>query len=471
MKLWQKAALSCVAVLAAVVAVCSAAMLLYARHTILDICREQTLTRQRDLAASFSEMAGYYLLDKDSDAVRDSLVRYCFARFADDTSVLMRGGETISSALDIDPSALAETDGAGTAGVQPWNGGWGGRDGYEGKVRGRDILMACSTVLVRGEEYTVYTVVDVTDIHRDLVRMALIFLAVSLGGIGAGAGAVTLLMRRGAKPLAALSAAARRIAGGEYGIRADVRSQDEIGALAEDFNTMAGAVQRHVAELSETAERQRLFIGGVTHEFKTPLTAILLHARLLQRVNMTEAERADSLACIERQCAWLESLTQKLLKVITLRQDIVKKPIPARELAERVRDSTRRLMADRDVKLEIDCGGEALLVDADLMQSLLVNLVDNAGKAYDPGDGERTVWLTIRAGVLEVRDAGRGIPPEAVGRVFEPFYRVDKSRSKKLGGSGLGLALAKHIADVHGARLEVESAVGQGTVFRVVLPR
>ena len=466
MKLWQKAALSCVAVLAAVVAVCSAAMLLYAQHSILDISRQQTLAKQRDLAASFSEMAGYYLLDTDSDTVRDSLVRYCFDRFADDTSVLMRGSETVSSALDIDPSTLA-----GTAGSQPWSSRRDDRDVFEGKVRGRDILMASGTVLVRDEEYTVYTVVDVTDIHRDLVRMALIFLAVSLGGIGAGAGAVTLLMRKGAKPLAALSAAARRIAGGEYGIRADVRSQDEIGALAEDFNIMAGAVQRHVAELSETAERQRLFIGGVTHEFKTPLTAILLHTRLLQRVNMTEAERHESLRHIERQCTWLESMTQKLLKVITLRQGIVKKPVPARELADRVRDSTRQLMADRNVTLETDCGDEVLLADVDLMQSLLVNLVDNAGKAYDPSGGDRTVRLTIRDGVLEVRDAGRGIPAEAQERIFEPFYMVDKSRSKKLGGSGLGLALVRQIADAHGARLEVDSAPGRGTAIRVLLPK
>ena len=136
-----------------------------------------------------------------------------------------------------------------------------------------------------------------------------------------------------------------------------------------------------------------------------------------------------------------------------------------------MRDSTRQLMADRNVTLETDCGGEVLLADADLMQSLLVNLVDNAGKAYDPGCGDRTVRLTIRDGVLEVRDAGRGIPAEAQERIFEPFYMVDKSRSKKLGGSGLGLALVRQIADAHGARLEVDSAPGRGTAIRVLLPK
>ena len=467
MKLWQKAAAVCAGVLALVVAACSVAMLLYARHTILDMSREQVRAKQRDLATSFSEMTGYYRLDTDTGPVRDSLVDYCFSRFADESSVLMRDGEILSSALDIDPTQWLDPE--DSADSISWEDRYG-QSTFEGRIRGRDVLMAASLVSVRAEPYAVYTVVDVTDIHRSLAVMALIFLAVSLGGIALGAGAVTLLMRRGAKPLAALSGAAQRIAGGAYDVRADVTTADEIGALAADFNTMAAAVQSHVDELTETARRQRLFIGGVNHEFKTPLTAILLHTRLLQKVNLTEDEKAESLAHIEKQCTWLERLTQKLLRTITLNQAVEKAPIPARELIDRVRASTQQIMADRNVVLRTDCDGSVLLADADLMQSLLVNLVDNAGKAYDPGDKDRAVRLTVRDGVIEVRDGGRGIPAEAIGRIFEPFYMVDKSRSKKHGGSGLGLALVKQIADAHGARLEVSSAPGEGTTFRVELP-
>ncbi len=463
MKLWQKAAAACAGILALVVAVCSAAMLLYARHTILNMSREQIRAKQRDLAISFSEMTNYYRLDTDTGPVRSSLVNYCFSRFADESSVLMQGGETVSSALTIDPSKWLDLR-------QTQDMPLDGQRTFEGRVQGRDVFMAGGLVHIRGEEYAVYTVADVTDIHRSLAVMGGIFLAVSLAGIAAGAGAVTLLMRRGAKPLAALSVAAKRIAGGEYQVRAGVTTSDEIGALAADFNTMAAAVQTRVDELTETAQRQRLFIGGVNHEFKTPLTAILLHTRLLQKVNLTEDEKAQSLSHIEKQCTWLERLTQKLLRTITLRQDIVKTPVPARELIDRVLSSTRQIMSDRGVTLLTDCDGSELLVDADLMQSLLVNLVDNAGKAYDPGGEDRTVWLTVRENVIEVRDAGRGIPPEALARIFEPFYMVDKSRSKKHGGSGLGLALAKQIADAHGAKLAVTSTLGEGTTFRVELP-
>ena len=466
MRLWQKAACACAGVLAVAVAVCSGGLLLYARHTILDLTRQQVRAKERDLAVSFSEMANYYLVPADGGVVEGSLVNYCFSRFADETSVLMRGGEIVSSALAIDPSEWLDP--------KEREGPWRDREDelcfYEGRIRGRDVLMAARTVYVRSEEYAVYTVTDVTDIHRDLTVMAFIFLAVSLGTIGAGAGAVTLLMRRGARPLAALSSAARRIAGGEYGIRADIHTRDEIGALAADFNTMAQAVQDHIGELSETAERQRLFIGGAAHEFKTPLTAMLIHTRLLERVCMSEAERAESLAHIEKQCLWLESLTQKLLKVVALGRDIEKKPVLAGELAERVRASTGQVLADRGASLAISADDTTLLVDEDLMQSLLVNLVDNASKAYDPEDRGRTVWLTIRDGEIEVRDAGRGIPAQALSRIFEPFYMVDKSRSKKAGGSGLGLALAKRIADAHGARVEVQSAPGRGTVFHIWLP-
>lgn len=467
MKLWQKAAAACASVLALMVAVCSVVMLLYARYTILEISREQVCAKQRDLAVSFSEMTGYYLLDSDSDAVRDSLVSYCFDRFADDTAVLRRDGRTLSSALRIDPSDWLDGNGGQTAGA--WTDTPGQRV-FEGRILGRDVVIAGSSVAIRGDIYQVYTVEDVTDIHRSLAVMALLFLGVSLGGIAVGTGAVTLLMRRGARPLAALSDAARRIAGGAYDIRASVPTGDEIGALAADFNTMADAVQRQVNELRETAENQRLFIGGVTHEFKTPLTAMLLHTRLLQNVNLTEAERVESLAHIEKQCQWLERLTQKLLKLITLDQAIVKETLPAEALAARVRQSTRQLLACRGVALETDCDGSRLNVDADLMQSLLVNLVDNASKSYAPDAESPTVRLSIRGGVLEVRDAGRGIPETALSRIFEPFYVVDKSRSKKTGGSGLGLALVKRIADAHGARLEIDSAPGKGTAIRVLLP-
>lgn len=253
-------------------------------------------------------------------------------------------------------------------------------------------------------------------------------------------------------------------------MRVDVHTQDEIGALAGDFNLMAEAVETRIAELMETAERQRLFIGGVTHEFKTPLTALLLHSRMLRRANMTDEEKDASLEHIESQCEWLERLVQTLLKLITLEREIERRPCEVDALFDTVRQNTQKSLADRGVTLITHSGGGTLNCNADLIQSLLINLVDNAAKAYDADAADKRVLLTFSNNTIQVKDFGRGIPKEAMERIFEPFYMVDKSRSKKAGGSGLGLALVKQIADAHGARLEVESTLGSGTAVRVVFP-
>ena len=459
MKLWQKTSIICIAVLFVIVTACSAVLLIHAKNSILELTYSHAKDKQRSLASSFREMAGYYSAEGDSLTVETSLVNYCFSRFADSSSVLMRGDETLYSGVSVNPRAflpLPENEYSMKI--------------AEREIDGRNVLIAGSLVAVRNTSYAVYVVEDISTTYNSIVSLAWTFAAVSLAGILLGAGCIALIMRRSTRPLTALAKTARQIAGGDYSMRADVYTQDEIGALAGDFNLMAEAVETRIAELMETAERQRLFIGGVTHEFKTPLTALLLHSRMLRRANMMEEERDNSLAHIESQCAWLERLVQTLLKLITLEQAILVENVSVAALFEWVRQSTQQALADKGVALIMRCDADTLPMNADLMQSLLINLVDNAAKAYDADAQNKTVTLSCYGSVLEVKDYGRGIPKESMERIFEPFYMVDKSRSKKAGGSGLGLALVKQIADAHGARLEVESTLGSGTAVRVVFP-
>ena len=459
MKLWQKTSIICIAVLFVIVTACSAVLLIHAKNSILELTYSHAKDKQRSLASSFREMAGYYSAEGDSLTVETSLVNYCFSRFADSSSVLMRGDERLYSGVSANPRAflpLSENEYSMKI--------------AEREIDGRNVLIVGSLVMVRSASYAVYVVEDISTTYNSIVSLAWTFAAVSLAGVLIGAGCIALIMRRSTRPLTSLAKTARQIAGGDYSMRADVHTKDEIGALAGDFNLMAEAVEARIAELTETAERQRLFIGGVTHEFKTPLTALLLHARMLRRANMTEEERDNSLAHIESQCAWLERLVQTLLKLITLEQAILVENVSVAALFEWVRQSTQQALADKGVALIMRCDADTLPMNADLMQSLLINLVDNAAKAYDADAQNKTVTLSCYGNVLEVKDFGRGIPKEAMERIFEPFYMVDKSRSKKAGGSGLGLALVKQIADAHGARLEVESTLGSGTAVRMVFP-
>lgn len=454
MKLWQKVSLICSAVLTSIVLLMGGLLLREAEQSILDLTYQQSSDKQRNLLASFSEMSNYYLEDSDTKPVEYSLVKYCFSRFADSTCVLMKGSETLYSNVAVDMSRYI---------IKGYD-----AEQFEEEIGGRQILITGSNVNVRNERYAVYVVEDITGVYESITRMVWRFALIGGVGILLGFVLIGLLVRRSMQPLAVLKTAAGRIAAGGYGERATVLSKDEVGALANDFNRMAETVENHIGDLTETAERQRLFISGVTHEFKTPLTTVILNADTLQNAYMDEKERQTALSYIERQCKWLERMTQKLLKLITLKQDIELKPSSVPQLFERVEESMAETLRQRDTRLISECKLNTLSMDADLMQSVLINLVDNASKASAPGQA-----VTMRAydDVIEVSDNGIGIPESELARITEPFYVVDKSRSKKLGGSGFGLALVKEIVNAHGAALEIESSVGVGTTIRVRFKR
>jgi signal transduction histidine kinase len=458
LKLWHKASLICVAVLIAVVVICSTTLLIHAKNSILDVTWKQAQEKQKNLAASFLEMTNYYLMDADSDAVKRTLVMYCFTRFADSSSVLIQGDETLFSEVTIGPAAYLRLDSALSA-----------QQTYEGEIENRNVLIVGSELTIGGDEFCIYVVEDISTVYNSIMDMVWFYVAVSVLGILFGTGLIMVLLRRGTRPLASLASVSQKIANGRYDMRSTVHTNDEIGALAGDFNLMADAVETRIAQLTETADRQQLFIGGVTHEFKTPLTSLLLHARMLRRANMTDEEKDVSLEHIETQSEWLERLVQTLLKLITLEEQLEIQDVSVSELFEQVRQSTRQSLAERNVTLEVCCGDEYLPMNPDLTRSLLINLIDNASKSYDDNSSNRTVVLSVTDNILEVKDCGRGIPPDSLSRVFEPFYMVDASRSKRLGGSGLGLSLAKRVADAHGAKLELESEFGKGTVVRLTL--
>lgn len=460
MKLSDRITILCSSVLAAVILSVTVALLLFAKSTILSLSMEQVQRKQQTLCTSFSEMANYYAANSDSDAVHASLVRYCFTRFADQTSVLMQDGEAVVSSVIVDPSAYVQTNGddsdeAGPAAVT---------------VQGRRLLIAGSCAAVGGKSYDVYVVEDISDVYTRIRRMAWIFIGVSIAAIALGAFLVMSLVRRSTKPVTALSEAAREIADGAYEKRVKVRTKDEIGTLGEDFNRMADAVETKISELEERNERQRLFIGGVTHEFKTPMTGLILHAGLLRRANLSEDERDASLAHIEAQTQWLERLTQNLLKLTTSDEQIELENVRIPELLETVEEGVAPKLKEKGAALTVQCETDTIVLNPDLMHSLLNNLIVNAANAYDADAPEKPILLTVTGKTFSVSDRGRGIPKEAIDRIFEPFFRVDKSRSKKQGGSGLGLALVKTIADAHGAAIAVDSEPGKGTTVSVTLP-
>jgi signal transduction histidine kinase len=460
MKLSERIALPVSALLIVAILLVSGSLLVYARKTILALSKEQVEEKQRTLSTSFSEMANYYAASGDSDAVHASLVDYCFSRFADRTSVLLKDGEPVYSSVTVNPAALVPEDSeayaSGTA--------------VACAAQGRNLFIAGSAAHIGSRTYSVYVIEDVTEVHARIRRMAWIFAGVSAAVAAAGAVLVLAVAKESTRPIGKLAKTAREIADGAYEKRADVHRKDEIGLLAGDFNRMADAVETKISELEERNERQRLFIGGVTHEFKTPLTGLLLHTGLLRRAALSDDERDRSLRHIETQTAWLERLVQNLLKLTTSGEEIELQRTSVPELLEEVEDGVAPKLGERGATLAVACETDELTLNAELFKSLLINLIVNAANAYDADAKEKPILLSVAGKTFSVADRGRGIPKEAQDRIFEPFFRVDKSRSKKQGGSGFGLALVKAIADAHNASITVDSEPGKGTTVSVTLP-
>lgn len=456
MRLWQKISITCIAILLAVVTTCSTLLLLQTKDSILKLTTEQAKREQRNLSASFSEMVQYYLNDESNPVVKKSGINYCFKRFANDSSVLIGEDGTVYSPVSIEPEKILPVDGENEQKV------------LLSKIDGRNILLVGSGLVLLNDRYTVYIIKDVTEIYNNIAAMIWRFVLICGIGIIIGTLSIIGFVRHANKPLMRLKETTRRIAVGEYDKRVQVQSKDEIGELAADFNAMADAVQYHISSLEENAKRLQIFISGITHEFKTPLTSMIIHSDTLLSADLSKEEAQNSLIHIQTQCRWLEQLTQKLLKLITLNEDIKIKAENVRNLFDDVLESTAEIMRERNTPLVTECKTEYLKMDYDLMKSLLINLVDNASKASEPGQA-----ITLRAydNILEVRDNGKGIPQDEIGRITDPFYMVDRSRSKKRGGSGLGLALVKRIADAHNAQLIIESQVNIGTTVKVIFPQ
>lgn len=271
-----------------------------------------------------------------------------------------------------------------------------------------------------------------------------------------------VVLRRVFKPLQELNETTQQMARGFYDRRLCIRQKDEIGQLGESFNKMAEAVEERTYVLEESERKKTLFMGDLTHELKTPMTAISGYAQTLLSTKLSEQQQEDALLYIYEECGRLERLSHKMIKLLELEQDheLELADTPVADVFEAVRNACSVLLKEKQVTLEICQHGECFPMDADLMTDALINLVDNAVKASSEGG---KIILKAEASCIEVQDFGHGIPAGEQQNILEPFYMVDKSRSRQYGGAGLGLALTAVIVRKHHMSLGIESEEGKGT--------
>lgn len=445
----------CAALLLGVAICLSAAMLWQVREQSYGSLLQNSKETLEDLLSNFDAPAFRALSGESTAAAQRAQLIYAFRSCGVPGSALLVGEECLYAATPIHPESYLDLSGTGVQSVRA-------------QVQGRHFLILGKTVDIRQTRCGIYLVRDADDIHARLWQLGGRF-ALLAAGIGlVGLGAVRLVISRALGPLSELTRATECIAGGSYSQRVPIRSRDELGLLAENFNRMAGAVENHVAALQEQNARQKLFIGAVSHELKTPLTSLLLNVNTLQTVYLPEEKQAALLDSMDSQLHWLETMVKKLLTLLSLQKNAKLTEVSVPVLLEQVGLLTGEVCAKYGVALKIQYRVETLFLDKDLLCSALVNLVENGAKASKPGD---CIEILADSTGFTVTDHGRGIQEKDLARVTDPFYMGDPSRSKQSGGFGLGLALVKEIAAAHGGTLELTSRPGQGTAAKIRLPK
>ena len=301
-------------------------------------------------------------------------------------------------------------------------------------------------------EITLLTALDVSPVYA--LRRELLRGAAALGLIGLALAGALAIWISGVltRPLSQLADAAAKLADGDYAAPLPAAKNDEMDALIRAFSRMSAAIDERETALRTQAEERQALIDALAHEMRTPLTAILGGARLLQQSRLSGSQQSELLDTMAREASRLSTMDERLLLLTRLDHEA-----PAFAPFDSQTMAREALSVYDGVRLE---GDDAVFVgERELTILLLRNLVVNAQRA----GGKEAVRVTLHPDGFDVTDYGCGMTKEQIARAFEPFYKADKARTRSAGGAGLGLPLCRKIARLHHGELHMESEIGRGT--------
>ncbi len=341
------------------------------------------------------------------------------------------------------------------------------REGLEDRVVYAAVRVAGSDMTVRVGERNP-PIFDVSNRMQATLMIGLIFalvLAVLGGWIAA---------KRVADPIKELALSARRINEGllTEEILVETRAS-EFQDLTANLNGMADRFRDDIEKLQRLIMIQNEFLGNISHEVRNPIFAINGYIEALASPRLNEEQRLHyarkGVANLER----LSTLFSDLIEIARLeyREDLIHpEPLDLKDLIEEVAETARPKARQKDLSLRLDLQPTVAFADRSRMRQVITNLIENAIAYTDSGSVECRVRPVDEAALVEVIDTGRGIDKQHLERIFDRFYRVDAARSRKYGGSGLGLSIVKQILHAHHVQIHVESKAGEGSRFWFELP-
>ncbi|MEK4997656.1 sensor histidine kinase [Paenibacillus sp. FSL H7-0918] len=278
-------------------------------------------------------------------------------------------------------------------------------------------------------------------------------------------GVIAMILSR---PLIKMQKATRKIATGELETRLSIRSNDEIGFLAEAINDLAVDLQRY-------RDTRQEFLANISHELRTPITYLEGYTKVIKDgLYETEGERDLYLDIIHQEAHRLQHLVDDLFELAKMEEGkvtLTQEWIDLSKLAEQAVRRVELKAKEKGLHLKLQLSGDAYMIRGDQkrMEQIIMNLLENAIRYTDEGEIIVHVEFAADAATLIVEDTGIGIPEKELPYIFERFYRVEKSRSRQYGGSGLGLSIVKKLVELHGGKIRMMSQPGAGTRCEVQL--
>lgn len=317
---------------------------------------------------------------------------------------------------------------------------------------------------------------------RDLFALA--GLAALAAGFAIGYG----YFYRMAAVISRIGQASKDIREGRYLKEPPVRRRDELGALSKDVYYMSESIEANISamreeqrklklavnKLQELERQQKQFIGNISHEFKTPLTAIKAYIDLLAMYRDDPKLTDEAIDSMSKETGRLYEMVDKVLRLAAMDKYDFEQQAEEVRLDELLFDLGGRMRgkaAKYDLTLEIEAEPVTVWADRESLIHIFVNFIDNAIKYNVPG-GRIFIRETVEGGFADitVEDTGVGIPVEAQSKIFEPFFTVNKDRSRQSGGTGLGLPLARQLLKAQGGSVQLVASAAVGSVFRILLP-
>lgn len=342
-------------------------------------------------------------------------------------------------------------------------------------ISGKDI----KKITIQGELYEGNEILylryekELTELKEVWDKLQTKYLVISLSFSLALVVFLFVVLRQAMKPIHELTQVVDNMADGDLESRASEQGKDEIAALGRHFNQMAEKIQENMELIQREADAKQEFVDNFAHELKSPLTSIYGFAEYVQKANVSEDEKIQCMGYIMEESKHLLQLSYTLLDMAKIRnEEIHIAEIKLDDIEEKIKKRMNALCIEKGVELNCDSCVQSMYANEVLLYSLLCNLIQNA--IYSCENGGVVIW-----GIKEeneklriyVKDNGCGMTKEQLKRVKDPFYRVDKARSREEGRTGLGLSLCTRIVEYHKGQLDIKSEINKGTIVNIMLPK